>query len=116
MTWPSSGSSRRESINAARPGIRTGWDRTIWPSRWNKSEKPRDGRIPVHIKLPACRVSDDVKLAAKCGADAIVLDGMQAGTGTSGKILLDHSGIPTMAAIPAAREALQEIGSTARSP
>ena len=69
-----------------------------------------DGRIPVHIKLPACRVRDDVKLAAKCGADAIVLDGMQAGTGTSGQILLDHSGIPTMAAIPAAREALQEIG------
>jgi glutamate synthase domain-containing protein 2 len=35
---------------------------------------------------------------------------MQAGTGASGKILLDHSGIPTMAAIPAAREALQELG------
>jgi glutamate synthase domain-containing protein 2 len=69
-----------------------------------------DWRIPVQIKLPACRVKDDVKLAAKCGADAIVIDGMQAGTGASGKILLDHSGIPTMPAIVAAREALQEIG------
>jgi glutamate synthase domain-containing protein 2 len=69
-----------------------------------------DWRIPVQIKLPACRVKDDVKLAAKCGADAIVIDGMQAGTGASSQILLDHSGIPTMPAIVAAREALQEIG------
>ncbi|HJM43089.1 MAG: FMN-binding glutamate synthase family protein [Nitrospinota bacterium] len=69
-----------------------------------------DGRVPVQIKLPACRVKDDVKLAAKCGADAIVIDGMQAGTGASSQILLDHSGIPTMPAIVAAREALQEIG------
>ena len=69
-----------------------------------------DWRIPVQIKLPACRVKDDVKLAAKCGADAIVIDGMQAGTGASSQILLDHSGIPTMPAIAAAREALQEIG------
>ena len=69
-----------------------------------------DGRVPVQIKLPACRVKDDVKLAAKCGVDAIVIDGMQAGTGASSQILLDHSGIPTMPAIVAAREALQEIG------
>jgi glutamate synthase domain-containing protein 2 len=69
-----------------------------------------DWRIPVQIKLGACRVKDDVKLAAKCGADAIVIDGMQAGTGASAEILLDHSGIPTMAAIVQAREALREIG------
>ncbi|MEE8109846.1 MAG: FMN-binding glutamate synthase family protein [bacterium] len=69
-----------------------------------------DWRVPVHIKLGACRVKDDVKLAAKCGEDGIVIDGMQAGTGASGEVLLDHSGIHTMAAIVAAREALQEIG------
>ena len=69
-----------------------------------------DWRVPISIKLGACRVSDDVKLAAKAGADAIVIDGMQAGTGASAELLLDHSGIPTMAAIVMAREALKELG------
>ena len=69
-----------------------------------------DWRIPIHVKLPACRVSDDVKLAAKAGADAIVVDGMQAGTGASAEALLDYSGIPTVPAIVMAREALRELG------
>ena len=69
-----------------------------------------DGRVPISIKLGACRVSDDVKLAAKAGADAIVIDSMVAGTGASAEILLDHSGIPTVPAIVMAREALREIG------
>ena len=63
-----------------------------------------DWQVPIHVKLGACRVSDDVKLAAKAGADAIVIDSMAA------EILLDHSGIPTVPAIVLAREALREIG------
>ena len=43
-----------------------------------------DWRVPVHVKLGACRVDDDVKLAAKAGADAIVIDSMMAGTGGLG--------------------------------
>ncbi len=69
-----------------------------------------DWRIPVHVKLGACRVDDDVKLAAKAGADAIVIDSMVAGTGASAEVLLDHSGIPTVPAIVMAREALRELG------
>jgi len=69
-----------------------------------------DWQIPVHIKLGACRVTDDVKLAAKAGADAIVIDSMVAGTGASAEVLLDHSGIPTVPAIVMAREALRELG------
>ena len=69
-----------------------------------------DWKVPVQIKLGACRVKDDVKLAAKAGADAIVIDSMLAGTGASAEILLDHSGIPTVPAIVLAREALREIG------
>ena len=68
-----------------------------------------DWKVPVHVKLGACRVSDDVKLAAKAGADAVVVDSMVAGTGASSEILLDHSGIPTVPAIVLAREALREI-------
>ncbi len=69
-----------------------------------------DWRIPIHIKLAACRVKDDVKIAAKIGADAIVIDGMQGGTGASPSVMLDHTAIPTLAAITPAREALEEIG------
>ena len=69
-----------------------------------------DWRLPVHVKLGACRVADDVKLAAKAGADAIVIDSMAAGTGASAEVLLDHSGIPTVPAIVMAREALRELG------
>ena len=69
-----------------------------------------DWRVPVHVKLGACRVDDDVKLAAKAGADAIVIDSMVAGTGASAEVLIEHSGIPTVPAIVMAREALREMG------
>ena len=69
-----------------------------------------DWRVPIHVKLPACRVADDVKLAAKAGADSIVVDSMLAGTGASAEVLLDHSGVPTVPAIVMAREALRELG------
>ncbi len=67
-------------------------------------------QVPIHVKLGACRVTDDVKLAAKAGADAIVIDSMVAGTGASAEVLLDHSGIPTVPAVVMAREALRELG------
>ena len=69
-----------------------------------------DWSVPIHVKLGACRVTDDVKLAAKAGADAVVIDSMLAGTGASAEVLLDHSGIPTVPAIVMAREALRELG------
>ncbi len=69
-----------------------------------------DWRLPVHVKLGACRVDDDVKLAAKAGADAIVIDSMVAGTGASAEVLIEHSGIPTVPAVVIAREALRELG------
>ena len=69
-----------------------------------------DWKVPIHVKLGASRVADDVKLAAKAGADAIVVDSMVAGTGASPEVLLDHSGIPTVPAIVEAREALRELG------
>ncbi len=67
-------------------------------------------RVPVFVKIGACRVFDDVRLAAKAGADVVVVDGMEGGTGAAPDVLLDHTGIPTLAAIVEAREALQDIG------
>jgi glutamate synthase domain-containing protein 2 len=68
-----------------------------------------EGRVPVYIKLGAGRVTDDVKLAAKVGADVIVMDGSEAGTGASPEIQLDHTGIPTMAALVETVAALEDI-------
>lgn len=66
--------------------------------------------VPIFIKVGAGRVYDDTKLAAKAGADAIVIDGMEGGTAASPEIQLDHTGIPTVAAVVEAAEALHEIG------
>ncbi len=67
-------------------------------------------RVPIYVKIGACRVMDDVKLAAKAGADVIVIDGMEGASGASPEILFDHTGIPTIAAVVEARRALEEIG------
>jgi len=69
-----------------------------------------DYRTPILLKLPACRVREDVKIAAKTGCDAIVVDGTEGSTAAAPEFQLDHTGIPTLAAIPAARRALEEIG------
>jgi methylamine---glutamate N-methyltransferase subunit C len=69
-----------------------------------------DGRIPIYVKIGACRVADDVKLACKAGADVIVIDGMEGGTGASPDALLDHTGIPTLAAVCEAVPAIREMG------
>src|SRR5579859_4777551 len=69
-----------------------------------------DWRVPIFVKMGASRVFDDVKLAAKAGADVIVVDGMEGGTGASPEILQEHTGIPTLAAVCEARAALQDIG------
>ena len=69
-----------------------------------------DWRVPIHVKLGACRVDDDVKLAAKAGADAIIIDSMIGATGASAEVLIEHSGVPTVPAIVMAREALRELG------
>jgi len=42
-----------------------------------------DWKVPIFVKLGAARVYDDVKLAAKAGADVVVIDGMEGGTGAS---------------------------------
>jgi glutamate synthase domain-containing protein 2 len=69
-----------------------------------------DWQVPIFVKLGATRVYDDVKLAAKAGADVVVVDGMEGGTAASPEILQDHTGIPTLAAVCEARHALEDLG------
>lgn len=67
-------------------------------------------KVPIFIKMGATRPRFDVAVAAKAGADVIVVDGAEGGTGASPEMLLNHTGIPTISAIRAAREALDECG------
>jgi glutamate synthase domain-containing protein 2 len=67
-------------------------------------------QVPIFVKMGATRPRYDVAVAAKAGADVVVVDGAEGGTGASPEMLLNHTGIPTMSAIRAAREALDECG------
>ncbi len=69
-----------------------------------------DWEIPIYVKIGATRVSYDVALAVKAGADVIVVDGMQAGTAATQDVFIEHVGIPTLPAVRMAVEALQELG------
>ena len=68
-----------------------------------------DWRVPIYIKMGATRVRDDVKLAVKAGADVVVMDGMQGGTAATQQVFIEHTGIPTLAALPLAVDALDEM-------
>jgi glutamate synthase domain-containing protein 2 len=69
-----------------------------------------DWEKPIYIKVGATRTYYDVKLAVKAGADVVVVDGMQGGTAATQDVFIEHVGIPTLAAIPQAVQALQEMG------
>ena len=69
-----------------------------------------DWKVPIFVKMGASRVFDDVRLAAKAGADVIVVDGMEGGTAASPEIMQEHTGTPTLAAVCEARAALEDIG------
>ncbi|MDO5852081.1 MAG: glutamate synthase-related protein [Methanobacteriaceae archaeon] len=68
-----------------------------------------DWKIPIIVKFTSGRVGQDVKIAAKAGADIIVVDGMQGGTGAGPDVVTEHSGIPTIASIVEADNALKEV-------
>ena len=68
-----------------------------------------DWQKPIFVKVGASRPYYDVALAVKSGADVIVMDGMQGGTAATQDVFIEHVGIPILAAIPQAVEALQEL-------
>ena len=65
---------------------------------------------PIYVKFGATRVTNDVKLAVAAGADVVVVDGMQGGTAATQDFFIEHTGIPTLAAVRLAAEALRDIG------
>ena len=65
---------------------------------------------PIYVKVGAARPYYDTALAVKAGADVVVLDGMQGGTAATQDIFIEHVGLPTLAAIRPAVQALQDLG------
>ena len=69
-----------------------------------------DWEKPIYVKVGASRPYYDTALAVKSGADVVVIDGMQGGTGATQDVFIEHVGIPTLAAIRPAVQALQDLG------
>jgi glutamate synthase domain-containing protein 2 len=69
-----------------------------------------DWEKPIYVKVGATRPYYDVALAAKAGADVVVLDGMQGGTAATQEVFIEHVGLPILAAIRPAVQALQDLG------
>ena len=69
-----------------------------------------DWQKPIYVKVGASRPYYDIALSVKAGADVVVLDGMQGGTGATQEVFIENVGIPTLAAIRPAVQALQDLG------
>ncbi len=68
-----------------------------------------DWEKPIYVKIGATRTFNDVKLAAIAGADVVVVDGMQGGTAATQTVFIENVGVPTLAAVRQAVEALEEL-------
>src|ERR1700761_4004427 len=69
-----------------------------------------DWEKPIYVKVGGARPYYDTALAVKSGADVIVIDGMQGGTAATQDVFIEHVGIPTLACIRPAVQALDELG------
>src|SRR5579863_9169960 len=69
-----------------------------------------DWEKPIYVKVGASRPYYDIALAIKAGADVVVVDGMQGGTAATQEVFIENVGIPTLAAIRPAVQALQDLG------
>lgn len=68
-----------------------------------------DWEKPIYVKVGASRTFNDVKLAVQAGADVVVVDGMQGGTAATQMVFIEHVGIPTLAAVRQAVDALEDM-------
>ena len=73
-----------------------------------------DWEKPIYVKVGASRPYYDTALAVKSGADVVVIDGMQGGTAATQDVFIENVGIPTLAAIRPAVQALQDLGHAPR--
>lgn len=65
---------------------------------------------PIYVKIGGTRPYYDTALAVKAGADVVVLDGMQGGTAATQDVFIEHVGLPILACLHPAVQALQDMG------
>jgi len=68
-----------------------------------------DCEKPIYVKVGGARPYYDTALAVKSGADVIVIDGMQGGTAATQEVFIENVGLPTLACIRPAVQALQDL-------
>ena len=68
-----------------------------------------DWEKPIYVKVGATRTFNDVKLAVHAGADVMVIDGMQGGKAATQTSFIENVGIPTLAAVRQAVDALADL-------
>jgi methylamine---glutamate N-methyltransferase subunit C len=73
-----------------------------------------DYRVPIILKLAACRIEFDIKIAVKTGCDGILLDGTEGATAAAPEYQLDNCGIPLISAVRAARHAIEDLGQSGK--
>jgi glutamate synthase domain-containing protein 2 len=73
-----------------------------------------DYQVPIFLKLAACRIEFDIKIAVKTGCDGILLDGTEGATAAAPEYQLDNCGIPLIASIRSARRAIEELGASGK--
>ena len=109
---------RRQDAHAAgrhRPALGLPASRLDRPRRPARSRSASCARSPTGRSRSTSRSARarpyyDTALAVKAGADVVVLDGMQGGTAATQEVFIEHVGIPILAAIRPAVQALQELG------
>jgi len=69
-----------------------------------------DWEKPIYVKVGGSRPYYDTALAVKSGADVVVIDGMQGGTAATQEVFIENVGLPTLAVIRPAVQALQDLG------
>jgi len=68
-----------------------------------------DWQKPIYVKIAATRTFHDVTLAVHAGADVVVIDGMEGGTAATQHVFIEHVGVPTLAAVRQAVDALETL-------
>ncbi len=115
------GSKVTEAVSRVR-GVPVGSD-ALSPCRYYDVQTPEDMRrmvaflrdvtdyrVPILFKLGPSRPYADVAACIEAGADAISIDGLVGGTGCSPDIVTQGVGIPTIACLPPAVQALKDYG------
>src|SRR5207245_6277090 len=76
----------------------------------NELREITDWEKPIYVKVGATRTYYDVKLAVHAGADVVVVDGMQGGTGATQEVFIEQVGIRIVGALPHDVRAIAELG------